>query len=84
MGRAMRLRSWRAPQLSVFILAGEESETTVSAIPTEYPIVMTDGVDDYIVSNATEYVNAVFKLGHAEKAEVEAIDKPSRRRASKS
>ncbi|PXX52638.1 hypothetical protein DFR70_13223 [Nocardia tenerifensis] len=56
----------------------------MSAIPTEYPIVMTDGVDDYIVSNATEYVNAVFKLGHAEKAEVEAIDKPSRRRASKS
>ncbi|WP_405166723.1 hypothetical protein OG203_17455 [Nocardia sp. NBC_01499] len=38
---------------------------------------MTDGVNDYIVSNASEYVNAVFKLGHAEKAEVEAIDRAS-------
>ncbi|WP_165497154.1 hypothetical protein [Rhodococcus sp. ABRD24] len=56
----------------------------MSAIPTEYPVTMTDGVDDYIVSNATEYVTAVFKLGHAEKAEVQAVEKPGRGRASKS
>ncbi|MEV0251166.1 hypothetical protein AB0H76_31555 [Nocardia sp. NPDC050712] len=56
----------------------------MSAIPTEYPVTMTDGVDDYIVANATEYVTAVFKLGHAEKAEVEAVGKPARSRASKS
>ncbi|GAB2676686.1 hypothetical protein [Nocardia goodfellowii] len=55
----------------------------MSAIPTEYPVTMTDGVDDYIVSNASEYVNAVFKLGHAEKAEVEAVGQPARRRTSK-
>ncbi len=41
---------------------------------------MTDGVDDYIVSNATEYVNAVFKRGHSEKTG--AVQ--TARRASKS
>jgi hypothetical protein len=69
------------PTHSLSILAGEESGSTVSAIPTEYPVTMTDGVNDYIVSNASEYVNAVFKLGHAEKAEVSKI---SQRRVSKS
>ncbi|MFG2444172.1 hypothetical protein ACGFQG_14980 [Nocardia fluminea] len=53
----------------------------MSAIPTEYPVTMTDGVNDYIVSSASEYVNAVFKLGHAEKAEVA---KTLQRRVSKS
>ncbi|PTR43682.1 hypothetical protein C8K38_10633 [Rhodococcus sp. OK611] len=72
------------PTHSLSILAGEESGSTVSAIPTEYPVTMTDGVDDYLVANATEYVTAVFKLGHAEKAEVEAVDKPASGRASKS
>ena len=72
------------PTHSLSILTGEESGSTVSAIPTEYPVTMTDGVDDYLVANATEYVTAVFKLGHAEKAEVEAVDKPARGRASKS
>ncbi|MGY0502180.1 hypothetical protein ACWZHB_27140 [Nocardia sp. FBN12] len=52
----------------------------MSAIPTEYPVTMTDGVDEYIVSTASEYVNAVFKLGHAEKA----VDKATQRRTSKS
>lgn len=80
----MCLRSWHTPQLSLSILAGEESGSTVSAIPTEYPVTMTDGVNDYVVSTATEYVTAVFKLGHAEKAEVEAVGQPARRRASKS
>ncbi|MFI9508425.1 hypothetical protein [Nocardia sp. NPDC052566] len=43
---------------------------------------MTDGENDYIVSSATEYVNAVYKLGHAPKPE--AADAVSRRRAAKS
>ncbi|WP_157101102.1 hypothetical protein [Nocardia shimofusensis] len=51
----------------------------MSAIPTEYPVTMTDGTNDYIVSNATEYVNAVYKLGHSPKADESA----QRRRASK-
>lgn len=66
------------PTHSLSILAGEESGSTVSAIPTEYPVTMTDGVNDYIVSSASEYVNAVFKLGHTEK-----VAKASQRRVSK-
>lgn len=62
------------------IPAGEESGSIVSAIPTEYPVTMTDGVNDYIVSNATEYVNAVYKLGHSPKTDESA----QRRRAAKS
>ncbi len=37
----------------------------VSAIPTQYPVTLTDGDREYPVFNATEYVNAVFKLGHS-------------------
>lgn len=33
-------------------------------IPTQYPVRMTDGADEYIVNDATQYVNAVFSLGH--------------------
>ncbi|MEU2258483.1 hypothetical protein [Nocardia xishanensis] len=54
----------------------------MSAIPTEFPVTMTDGENDYIVSSATEYVNAVYKLGHALKSE--AADETARRRSAKS
>lgn len=50
----------------------------MSAIPTQYPVTMTDGVNDYIVSSASEYVNAVYKLGHARKSDDAT---PSRRTA---
>ncbi|MCP2276452.1 hypothetical protein ACFYT3_07770 [Nocardia amikacinitolerans] len=59
----------------------------MSAIPTEYPVLMTDGENDYVVSSATEYVNAVYKLGHTPKAAAvadEATDAAQRRRVSKS
>ncbi|MFI5775981.1 hypothetical protein [Nocardia sp. NPDC051570] len=36
----------------------------MSAIPTQYPVTLTDGESDYQVFDATAYVNAVFKLGH--------------------
>ncbi|MFC9994573.1 hypothetical protein [Nocardia sp. NPDC127526] len=52
----------------------------MSAIPTEYPVTMTDGENDYVVSSATEYVNAVYKLGHELKAETAAA---APRRAAK-
>ncbi|MFC9475415.1 hypothetical protein ACFVJ5_21985 [Nocardia sp. NPDC127606] len=39
--------------------------------PTEYPVFMTDGTNEYVVNDATQYINAVFSLGHrlAEPAE---------------
>ncbi|MFX0581186.1 hypothetical protein [Nocardia nepalensis] len=48
----------------------------VSAIPTQYPVTLTDGEHDYPVFNASEYVNAVYKLGHAlkEQPEPEPVD----------
>ncbi|WP_216912825.1 hypothetical protein [Nocardia noduli] len=45
----------------------------MSAIPTQYPVTMTDGDNDYIVSNASEYVNAVYKLGHEPKIEAAVV-----------
>ncbi|WP_405160060.1 hypothetical protein OG203_26920 [Nocardia sp. NBC_01499] len=36
----------------------------MSAIPTEFPVTMTDGAAEYQVYDATSYVNAVFSLGH--------------------
>lgn len=34
-------------------------------IPTEYPVTMHgDGIGKYLVHNATDFVNAVFSLGH--------------------
>ncbi|PXX65400.1 hypothetical protein DFR70_104464 [Nocardia tenerifensis] len=59
----------------------------VSAIPTQYPVTLTDGEHEYPVSNASEYVNAVYSLGHSLKVEAEdaAESEPARRRsASKS
>ncbi|MFC3963512.1 hypothetical protein [Nocardia jiangsuensis] len=44
----------------------------MSAIPTEYPVTMTDGTNEYIVSSATEYVNAVYKLGHSLRSDTAA------------
>ncbi|MFD3511129.1 hypothetical protein [Nocardia sp. NPDC058666] len=40
----------------------------MSAIPTEYPVTMTDGEAEYLVFDATSYVNAVFTHGHQPKA----------------
>ncbi len=39
--------------------------------PTQYPVFMTDGTNEYVVNDATQYINAVFSLGHrlAETAE---------------
>ncbi|MBH0775028.1 hypothetical protein [Nocardia bovistercoris] len=34
---------------------------------------MTDGDNDYVVSNASEYVNAVYKLGHEPKIEAAVV-----------
>lgn len=34
------------------------------AIPTEYPITLTDGTNEYEVFDATAFVNAVFARGH--------------------
>ncbi|MGW4371048.1 hypothetical protein ACWEKT_35945 [Nocardia takedensis] len=36
----------------------------MSAIPTEYPVTLTDGTVEYQVFDATSYVNAVFSQGH--------------------
>ncbi|MCM6774653.1 hypothetical protein NDR87_13030 [Nocardia sp. CDC159] len=33
-------------------------------IPTQYPVTLTDGQNEYQVFDATSYVNAVFKFGH--------------------
>lgn len=44
----------------------------VSAIPTQYPVLLTDGDHDYPVFNATEFVNAVYKFGHALKLDDDA------------
>lgn len=40
----------------------------MSAIPTEFPITMSDGTAEYQVYDATAYVNAVFSLGHQQVA----------------
>ncbi|MEU2033577.1 hypothetical protein [Nocardia amamiensis] len=49
---------------------------------------MTDGDNDYVVSNASEYVNAVYKLGHRPKVDAEsepaAAPEAGRRRRAKS
>lgn len=45
----------------------------MSAIPTQYPVTMTDGTTDYEVFDASAYVNAVFSLGHQEKAEAAKV-----------
>ncbi|MFB7719339.1 hypothetical protein [Nocardia sp. NPDC056100] len=55
----------------------------VSAIPTHYPVTMTDGDNEYVVTTATEFVNAVYKLGHAVKAEETVVPAPRRRGSSK-
>lgn len=36
----------------------------MSAIPTSYPVTLTDGAREYEVFDATGYVNAVYGLGH--------------------
>ncbi len=76
----MCLRSWHAPHHFLSIFPEKKAGPPVSAIPTEFPVTMTDGENDYVVSSATEYVNAVYKLGHAVKVEEAA----SRRSNSKS
>ncbi|PSR58055.1 hypothetical protein C8259_32110 [Nocardia nova] len=63
MGRAGYLRSRRAPPF-LFTYFRSERESMVSAIPTQYPVTLTDGEREYPVFTASEYVNAVYKLGH--------------------
>lgn len=41
----------------------------MSAIPTEFPVTLTDGKTEYQVFDATSYVNAVYTHGHQPKAE---------------
>lgn len=58
----------------------------MSAIPVHFPVTMTDGEREYLVPNATAYMNAVFSLGHrpveaAEEAVAEAKSKPRKRAA---
>ncbi|MEV6063871.1 hypothetical protein [Nocardia asteroides] len=36
----------------------------MSAIPTTFPVTLTDGEAEYQVFDATAYVNAVFSQGH--------------------
>ncbi|MFR9750488.1 hypothetical protein ACL02S_05570 [Nocardia sp. 004] len=36
----------------------------MSAIPTEYPVTLTDGETEYQVYDATAFVNAVYSRGH--------------------
>ncbi|MFC4374929.1 hypothetical protein ACFO5K_12540 [Nocardia halotolerans] len=36
----------------------------MSAIPTQFPVTMTDGTTEYQVHDASSYVNAVYSLGH--------------------
>ncbi len=72
MGRVVCLRSWHAPQ-PPYPFFRRRKRVHVSAIPTQYPVTMTDGDNDYIVSNASEYVNAVYKLGHEPKIEAAVV-----------
>ncbi|WP_225725467.1 MULTISPECIES: hypothetical protein [unclassified Nocardia] len=55
----------------------------MSAIPAHFPVTMTDGEREYLVPNATAYINAVFSRGHrvAEKAEAAAAEVKPRKRA---
>lgn len=46
------------------IRTGEMETQRMSAIPTEYPVTLTDGTVEYQVFDATSYVNAVFSQGH--------------------
>ncbi|WP_405164723.1 hypothetical protein OG203_06290 [Nocardia sp. NBC_01499] len=55
----------------------------MSAIPAHFPVTMTDGEREYLVPNATAYINAVFSDGHRLVAEAEApvAEAKSRKRA---
>lgn len=43
---------------------GENRQVIMSAIPTTFPVTLTDGEAEYQVFDATAYVNAVFSQGH--------------------
>ncbi|GAB4582302.1 hypothetical protein [Nocardia sp. IFM 10818] len=47
----------------------------MSVIPTEFPVTMTDGENEYLVHDATAYVNAVFAHGHRQVVPVAAKSK---------
>ncbi|WP_019932338.1 hypothetical protein [Nocardia sp. BMG111209] len=55
----------------------------MSAIPVHFPVTMTDGEREYLVPNATAYINAVFANGHrrADVMEEAAAEPHSRKRA---
>ncbi|MFJ4652703.1 hypothetical protein ACIP5Y_15690 [Nocardia sp. NPDC088792] len=55
----------------------------MSAIPAHFPVTMTDGEHEYLVPNATAYINAVFSRGHrlVERAEEAVVAAKPRKRA---
>ncbi|WP_330185002.1 hypothetical protein OHB26_16305 [Nocardia sp. NBC_01503] len=55
----------------------------MSAIPAHFPVAMTDGEREYLVPNATAYMNAVFSRGHrpVEAVETAAVPAKSRKRS---